>query len=33
MPDRYAPPDIGLPMVESVCDNGHTFSGELAWSA
>jgi hypothetical protein len=29
--DRYAPPDKGLPLVESVCDNGHRFAGELAW--
>ena len=28
---RYAPPDIGLPMVESVCENGHHWAGELAW--
>jgi hypothetical protein len=29
--DRYDPPDIGLPIVESVCANGHRFTGELAW--
>jgi hypothetical protein len=31
MRDRYAPPEIGLPFVESVCANGHRFAGELAW--
>jgi hypothetical protein len=25
------PPDIGLPIIESVCTNGHRFAGELAW--
>jgi hypothetical protein len=29
--DRYSPPDIGLPIVESTCANGHRFAGELAW--
>jgi hypothetical protein len=29
--DRYASPEKGLPFVESVCDNGHRFAGELAW--
>lgn len=31
MPDRYAPPDDGLPMVESVCANGHQWAGQLFW--
>ena len=31
MPDRYAPPEKGLPLVESVCTNGHRFAGVLAW--
>ena len=31
MPDRYAPPEHGLPMVESVCENGHRWAGEMAW--
>jgi hypothetical protein len=31
MTDRYDPPDVGLPIVESVCANGHRFAGELAW--
>ena len=31
MPDRYAPPEKGLPLVESVCDNGHHWAGEMAW--
>jgi hypothetical protein len=29
--DRHAPPEKGLPFVESVCGNGHLFAGELAW--
>jgi hypothetical protein len=29
--DRYAPPEKGLPFVESICANGHRFAGELAW--
>jgi hypothetical protein len=29
--DRYDPPRIGLPIVESVCPNGHRFAGERAW--
>jgi hypothetical protein len=29
--DRYDPPDVGLPLVESVCANGHHWAGELAW--
>lgn len=26
-----APPEDGLPLVESVCDNGHRWAGEMAW--
>jgi hypothetical protein len=32
MTDRYDSPDIGLPIVESVCANGHGFAGELDWT-
>jgi hypothetical protein len=29
--NRSAPPEDGLPIVESVCPNGHRWGGELAW--
>ena len=29
--DRSAPPDKGLPLVASVCANGHRWAGEMAW--
>lgn len=28
---RYPPPQNGLPIIESVCENGHRWGGELAW--
>lgn len=28
---KYDPPETGLPIVESVCGNGHKWAGELAW--
>ncbi|MEO6013502.1 MAG: hypothetical protein ABIQ30_07970 [Devosia sp.] len=31
MPNRYAPPETGLPLVESVCANGHPSTDELDW--
>jgi len=31
MPDRHAPPDNGLPVVETECVNGHPTPDELAW--
>jgi hypothetical protein len=31
MTDRYDPPEKGLPLVESVCANGHRWAGELTW--
>jgi hypothetical protein len=29
--NRSAPPDNGLPVVASFCDNGHQWAGEMAW--
>jgi hypothetical protein len=29
--DRSAPPESGLPVVASICDDGHEWAGELAW--